>query len=73
MSLNKHGAEAAVQEVCRFRYNGLEELHGEANPYPSWERLYNEIARTVGDEYDLQPLDEQNEDSDEGVTLRSAA
>ena len=58
LSLGKHGNESAVQQVCRYRYDGLAELHGEANPYPSWQRLYNEIVRTVGDRYELVEVDE---------------
>jgi hypothetical protein len=58
ISLNKHGNEAAVKAICRFRYNGLKKLHGKNTPYPSWQRLYNEVVSTVGDKYDLSPVEE---------------
>lgn len=59
LSMAKHGSEEAVKKVCRFRYEGLKELHGDENPYPSWQRLYNEIVDTVGDKYGLEPVDNE--------------
>lgn len=70
MSLSKHGSETAVKAACRFRYDGLANLHGDNNPYPSWQRLYNEIAATVGDLYELEPVEEPG--SEEAME-RSAA
>lgn len=58
LSLHKHGARAAVKAVCRFRYNGLRKLHGRTNPYPSWQRLYNEVVAHVGEAYNLKPIKE---------------
>ena len=61
LSLNKHGAEAAVKEACRFRYQGLRKLHGKATPYESWQRLYNVVVETVGKKYGLSPVEEPTE------------
>ena len=58
LSLAKHGSEEAVKRVCKFRYEGLAKIHGTDNPYPSWQRLYNEIVSTVGEKYGLEPLKE---------------
>ncbi|PSQ89285.1 MAG: hypothetical protein BRD45_03745 [Bacteroidetes bacterium QS_8_64_10] len=57
LSTLEHGNEGAVKKACQFRYEGLSEIHGENNPYPSWERLYNEIVDTVGEKYDLDAIE----------------
>ncbi len=56
LSLNRHGPSSAVKKACRFRYDGLKKLHGRNNPYPSWQRLYEEIYEAVGEQYELKPL-----------------
>ncbi len=63
ISLNKHGNELAVVRACKFRFDGLKKLHGDANPATSWQRLYNEIVETVGDRYDLRPAQEPENNS----------
>ena len=64
LSLKKHGRVEAVQAACRFRYEGLAELHGDASPYASWQRLYNEIVATVGKRYGLTPVEEPRASGD---------